>query len=57
MCPGKLGPNAGLAIAAGRAGDIDRAVHYFHKSLSVDPHNKVLQIFTVLKIIPKILIY
>ncbi|KAL4003184.1 Tetratricopeptide repeat family protein [Acanthocheilonema viteae] len=43
MCPGKLGPNAGLAIAAGRAGDIDRAVHYFHKSLSVDPHNKVLE--------------
>ncbi|VDO27497.1 unnamed protein product [Onchocerca flexuosa] len=43
MCPGKLGPSAGLAIAAGRAGDIDRAVHYFHKSLSVDPHNKVLE--------------
>ncbi|VDM08172.1 unnamed protein product [Wuchereria bancrofti] len=43
MCPGKLGPNAGLAIAAGRSGDIDRAVHYFHKSLSVDPHNKVLE--------------
>ncbi|CAG9539118.1 unnamed protein product [Cercopithifilaria johnstoni] len=43
MCPRKLGPNAGLAIAAGRAGDIDRAVHYFHKALSVDPHNKVLE--------------
>uniref|UniRef100_A0A915PZK6 Uncharacterized protein n=1 Tax=Setaria digitata TaxID=48799 RepID=A0A915PZK6_9BILA len=43
MCPGKLGPNAGLAIAAGRAGDIDRAVHFFHRSLNVDPHNKVLE--------------
>ncbi|MCP9259431.1 Cell division cycle protein 16-like protein [Dirofilaria immitis] len=45
MCPRKLGPNAGLAIAAGRAGDIERSVHYFHKSLNVDPHNKCSQIF------------
>ncbi|CAG9539119.1 unnamed protein product [Cercopithifilaria johnstoni] len=49
MCPRKLGPNAGLAIAAGRAGDIDRAVHYFHKALSVDPHNKPFEKFLVTK--------
>lgn len=50
MCPRKVGPNAGLAIAAGRAGDIGRAVHYFHKSLNVEPHNKVLQNFALEKI-------
>ncbi|VDN03156.1 unnamed protein product [Thelazia callipaeda] len=42
LCPEKVGPNAGLAIAASHAGKIDRAVYYFHKALGIDPHNKVL---------------